>query len=89
VKHVRVPIKEWNGDRWGALCLLTTSPTFELIAEAFDQKDAKFSFVGGHRVRLYKLKKNVHFKVPPEVAGVDLDISSIQPGATPPRRPQR
>jgi hypothetical protein len=48
----------------------------------------KYSFAGGHRVRLYRFKDNVHWRIP---AGVELDISRVDPttgngAAQPPRR---
>lgn len=82
VSSVRVPLKDFKSEKWGDLGALGHH-TFEIIGEKVDKKNDKFSFLGGHRVRLYKFTKNVHFKIP---AGIELDISAVTPGAHPPRR---
>jgi hypothetical protein len=70
--HVRVPIKVFAGQNWGDLSSLNL--THEIVGETVHQlKD--MSFQGGHRVRLYKFKKNVHWLIP---LGVDLDISEVE-----------
>lgn len=79
--HVRVPLKEWDGHKWAQLNLLAL--THEICGETVKMKDGAYSFAGGHRVRLYSFKKNVHWKVP---EGVSLDISGVEPGAAPRRR---
>jgi hypothetical protein len=81
--HVRVPIKILGKERWGQLCLLGDSHL--ICGEAVKLKDENFSFAGGHRVRLYAFKKNVHWKIPDEVA---FDIADVTP-ATSPRRTLR
>jgi hypothetical protein len=77
---VRVPVRMHNNERWGALSFLEGGKTIEVIAERFEPKNDSFSFIGGHRVRLYKLKSSVHFKVP---TGVTLDISGVPPATQP------
>jgi hypothetical protein len=56
-----------------------------ICGESVRMKDENFSFAGGHRVRVYLFKKNVHWKIP---EGVSLDISSV-PAAQAPRRAQK
>jgi hypothetical protein len=81
--RVFVPIKVVNGENWGDLASFSTS--HEICGERVDpRKD--ISFAGGHRVRLYKFTKNVHWKIP---TGVELDISEVPPASAPPRRTQR
>ena len=85
MKHVRVPVKHWNKGNWGDLSALSQILTHEIVGEEVRQgKD--FSFAGGHRVRFFKFKKNVHFKIN---EGVNLDISDISPGTLPVRRQGR
>jgi hypothetical protein len=79
--HVRVPVRLVNNARWGALAYL--GETHEICAEKGDCIDQKFSFAGQHRVRLWRFRKNVHWKIP---TGVDLDISGVQRAAPPRRR---
>ena len=80
-----VPLKKHGSDLWGDLCSFGHH-TIEVVAEKFNRKNENYSFVGGHRVRLYKATKNVHFKVP---QGVDIDISAVASGPAPPARRQR
>lgn len=81
VDHVRLPIKDFGGAKWAELGALGTH---EICGEQCHLADSKFSFIGGHRVRLFKFKKNVHWKLP---TGVELDISGVTP-ADPARRRQ-
>jgi len=83
MSYVQVPIKVVNKEKWADLGALAL--THEIVAEKCNKVEENYSFAGGHRVRLWKFKKNVHFKVP---SGVDLDISGVAPAVapTPPRR---
>ena len=81
--HVRVPLKAVGTERWGQLSALGDHHL--ICGEDVKLKDPNFSFAGGHRVRLYSFKKNVHWKIP---AGVPVDIAAVAP-ANAPRRPQR
>ena len=77
---ITVPVKLVNGEKWADLSALAL--THDIVGEKVHKADENFSFAGGHRVRLFKFKKNVHFKVP---VGKDLDITNVtQP--TVPRR---
>jgi len=78
VSRILIPVKKVNGADWGDLSVLAL--THEIVGEVVHLADENFSFGGGHRVRKYKFKKNVHFKVP--VTAV-FDISAVPPGATP------
>lgn len=82
-----VPVRMHNNERWGALSFLKGGRILEVIAERFERKDENFSFIGGHRVRLYKLKTNIHFKIPTEA--LTLDISGVAAAVQPPRRQGR
>ena len=57
--------------------------THEIVGEKVWEADSNYKFAGQHRVRLYKFKKNVCFKVQ---AGVQLDIAAVTPAAAPPRK---
>jgi len=72
--HVRVPVRTLGTVRWGALAYM--GDTHEICGEKADCIDQKFSFAGGHRVRLFRFKKNVHWKIP---QGVELDIAAVAP----------
>lgn len=63
------------------------SHAYDVIGEDVKQLN-DISFIGGHRVRLYRFKKNVHFKLPP--SGVELNIVDVPAAAGPQlRRPQQ
>ena len=81
--HVQVPVKTMGSGRWG---LLSSFGDAHLICgETVKLKDENYSCAGGHRVRLYSFKKNVHWRIP---EGISLDIAEVAP-ATAPRRKQR
>lgn len=73
-KCVQVPIIEHDGYRWGALAHfgkdhdITCEATIKLVED-------KYSFKGGHRVRLYKFKKQVYWKLPS--TAIEIDISGV------------
>jgi hypothetical protein len=81
--HVNVPIKMLGTDRWGQLSVFGDSHL--ICGESVKLKEANYSFAGGHRVRLYSFKKNVHWKIP---EGASLDIAAVAPAASA-RRSQR
>ena len=78
--YVRVPIKKVNSEKWGQLSLFGLN--HQICGEKFALKDNSYTFAGQHRVRLYSVRKNVHWKIP---EGTQLDIEGVVP-ATPPRR---
>lgn len=82
--RVSVPVKTVGSERWGQLSLLGDHHL--ICAETVKLKDENFSFAGGHRVRLYSFKKNVHWKIP---EGVTLDIAGVTPAAAPRRETRR
>ena len=73
-KSISVPLKFVGKKAWGDLSKFGLS--HEICAERVDIVDNQYSFAGGHRVRLYKFKKNVHWGIP---AGVDIEISAVTP----------
>lgn len=81
-----ISVRVVNGKKWGDLNAMAES--HQIVAESCKVVDQAFSFAGGHRVRLLRLKKNVHFLIP---QGTQLDISQVPPAAAPRRqgRPQR
>jgi hypothetical protein len=83
-EHIRVPIKEYDNKKWGALAYLAES--HKICGERVDCLNARYTFVGGHRVALYRFKKNVYWEIP---EGIPLDISAVPPAAIPQRRSQR
>jgi hypothetical protein len=70
--HIRVPVIEHDGYRWGALSFY--GKDHEITGENQSCLNQKYSFKGGHRVRIYKLKKSVYWKIP---STVTLDISDV------------
>lgn len=80
-ERVSVPVKIVNGAKWGQLSALADS--HEICAEKVIRVDEQYSFAGGHRVRLLRLRKNVHWKIPD---GVVVDIKDVAPAAAPPAR---
>jgi hypothetical protein len=81
--RVSVPVKVVGGDRWGDLSVF--GQNHEICGEVVRQVN-DYSFAGGHRVRLYKFRKSVHFRI---VDGMVVDISALLPAAPPPRRKPR
>ena len=83
---LHVPIRLVGKQKWGALAYLVTgSQAIDFIAEKVDFVDGGFSFADGHRVRRYRLKKQIHFTIPEEIV---LDIEGVQAPAAPRRRVQ-
>ena len=78
-RQVLVPIKVVNKAEWGDLSVLGLA--HEIVGETVKEKNPKFSFAGGHRVRLYYFKKNVHWRI----SGAEFDIAEIAP-VRPPRK---
>jgi hypothetical protein len=64
-----------NGDKWGDLSVLGATKTHEVCGTTVNPGN-DYSYKGGHRVRLYKFKGQVAFRIP---AGLDLDISGVAP----------
>jgi hypothetical protein len=79
--RVEVPVKVHDHHNWGELNMF--GDTHHVCAERVELVDEKYSFAGGHRVRLYKLKKNVHWRIPD---GVVFNIQQVQPAQAPRRR---
>ena len=82
--YIKIPVKKVGKDLWGELSAFGLS--HQICGESVRMTDQSFSFAGGHRVRLYAFKKNVHWKIP---EGVSVDISNVIPAEAPPRRAQR
>ena len=72
-QKVSVPVQIVNKERWGQLSFLAEAHEFcgEKVTQLKDM-----SYKNGHRVRLYRFKKNVGWRVPETV---DLDITSVLP----------
>jgi hypothetical protein len=79
--RVNIPVKRVGTENWGALAWY--GETHDICGEKVHCVDEKFSFAGQHRVRLFRFKKNVHWRIP---AGVTLDITAVRPATPPPRR---
>jgi len=79
-KCLIIPVKKINNEDWGQLSFFGTR--HEFCGEKIWIKDEKFSFVGGHRVRLCRAEGNVHWRIP---QGVPLDISRVAPAGSPRR----
>jgi hypothetical protein len=72
--RISVPVIEHDGYRWAALS--SFGKDHEITGESCSCVDQKYSFKGGHRVRIYKIKKNVHWRLP---STVTLDITDVAP----------
>lgn len=79
-----VPVKTVNGEQWGELSVYALA--HEFCGEDVKMKKENFTFAGGHRVRLYSFKKNVHWKIP---VGQELNISDVTPENAPRRQAPR
>lgn len=77
---INVPVKRHDGYNWAELSHFGSDHI--ICGERFTKQDESYGFVGGHRVRLYKVKKNVHWRIP--VGSQILDIADVT--AAPPRR---
>jgi hypothetical protein len=83
-RSISVPIKIVQGAEWGELSSHGPSLSHQICGEII-HKGSDVSFQGGHRVRSYTFKKNVHWRIP---GGVELDISAAEPAEPPKRRQQ-
>jgi len=79
-EFIKVPVKKVNSQPWGQLSVFGNR--HEFCGEEIRLKDQSFSFAGGHRVRLYAARGNVHWRIP---AGIQLDITQVE-SVNPPRR---
>ena len=77
--RITVPVKIVNNERWAQLNHFGT--THQICGDDFRQK-RDISFANGHRVRVFTVKSNVHWKIPDNVL---LDIAEVAP-ANAPRR---
>jgi hypothetical protein len=77
---IQIPTRVLRGQRWADFSFLARK--HQLCAEGFNTLSENVSYVGGHRVRLYVLKGNVHWRVPEGV----VDITNVAPATEPPRR---
>jgi hypothetical protein len=80
-KSLTFPIKKVGKDEW--LDLTAHGLSHEFVAEKVFKKNENFSFGGGHRVRHYSFRKNVHWRVS---VGVEVDIADVAVDDAPPRR---
>jgi hypothetical protein len=78
-----VPVKLYKGEKWGDLSAIGL--THDFCGEVVNKKNDSFSFLGGHRVRLYSFKKNVHWRIPTNA----FDISSVAASDAPQPRKHR
>ena len=76
-----LPIISHDKQKWG--CLSYHSHTAEICGEKINTIDNNYSFKGGHRVRLFKIKGNVHWKIP---GAIVVDIKDVEPSPDPPAR---
>jgi hypothetical protein len=72
--RISVPVIEYGGYRWAALVFF--GKDHEITGESFSCIDQKYSFKDGHRVRIFKIKKNVHWRLP---SAIVLDITDVPP----------
>ncbi len=79
---VPVPVRVVGGENWGWLSQFGKAH-YVVSEERPKAVKEKFSFASGHRVRVWRFKKNVHWKP----VGTELEISNVTPAGPPPRRP--
>jgi hypothetical protein len=79
-----LPIRVIGKENWAALSFIKDA--HEFVAEKCDVVEQKKSFAGQHRVRLIKLRKSVHWKMPDDFE-FEVDISGVAPARRQP--PQR
>jgi hypothetical protein len=75
-ERASIPVRVVNGEKWGDLNSIQS--THEICGEKVDMVNSNFSFAGGHRVRLYRFRKNVHWRIP---AAITLDITDVKPAS--------
>lgn len=89
-KSISVSLRKHDKKRWGALQYFGN--VHLVCAEKLVLKDQSYSFLGGHRVRLYKLTGNVNWTCADaadfEDAGLSIDISAVPVQKAPARRKQ-
>jgi hypothetical protein len=85
---IPIPIREHDGHKWGALALLQNN--HEIVGYTFNRTNENYSFIGGHRVRLYKVSGNVHFKIPKAVFDITaVKVNAPVPASAPRRQDKR
>lgn len=80
---LRLPLLDHDGWKWGRLNLFGNSDKQVICAESFSTIKEKYTFKGGHRVRLYALKGNIHWRIP---ADTKIDIVDVPTATVPTRR---
>jgi hypothetical protein len=80
--RISFPVKKINSEDWVEISAHAPSQTHYICAEKVHQQ-GDMSFAGGHRVRLFAMKKSIHVKMPD---GIDLNISGVDAPAAPRRR---
>jgi hypothetical protein len=78
-----LPLVDHDHSSWG--CINYFGKKHVICAEKFDVKNEKYSFKGGHRVRLYTVEGNVHWKIPADTV---IDIADVKVAQVPPQRRQ-
>ena len=81
---IRIPVKVVNNEKWAQLNLFGN--THVICGERFKPKKENYTFAGGHRVRLFTVKNNVHWRIP---SGIQLDIREVAPANQPRRQVNR
>ena len=79
-KTLSFPVKKVGKDEW--LDLTAHGLSHEFCAEKSHQKP-EYSFGGGHRVRHFAFRKNVHWLMP---SGITIDIADVEPEVAAPGR---
>lgn len=76
--RITVTLKTVGKEKWADLNVLGLS--HEFCGEQVRCINEQFSFAGGHRVRLYSFRKNVHWRI---TTGFKVDISEVTPAQPP------
>ncbi len=80
-----LPIKRDGNKRW--VLLGQIAPSHIILSEKCTQINENYSHFGGHRVRAWAVKGNVHWLLPD--AAEEYDITGVSPSQAPRRRQPR
>ena len=80
-QFVKIPVKVVNGTSWGVFYKSGSGHELAAYRPKIANKDV--SIVGGHRMRVVKIKDDFYWRIP---EGTKLDIAGVPPASPPPRR---
>lgn len=81
--RICIPVRVINRANWGALSFVSPG-SHDICAYNVKLLNEQLTLAGNHRVRVYRFKDNVHWKIPADAQLID--ISGVTPAAAPRRR---